>query len=458
MRYKGGGSYDGVSEPVRRPSPVSLLTLREIRGYIRGHHAIAMTVTFVLLYALGSMVIGGMLVFANLGGGYEVQVLWGSALGTQPWLYPGILIVAPWGVVALPFFQTLAMGIVAIGVGLGMAVAVLLGVDLVRNRRRAAARPASVGTIAGLTPAMIALVTLGACCSTTAAATAGVWVVAQVSGSSADNLLYNNWFLGAFQIVVVWVALIAQEIVLGIYGGLLGLRKETEETARYVAPPVERRYLAATALRLGLLVGGITWSLAMLVEWTQPLQGGSDIVMPIRWVVQHQVPALLAILAALFPRGVYDTICETLRNAFGSVLRGLFVLGGLTLIIGTPPPLAGAGLEGFGNELLGLFGLPASSGAVPPVFPWGPDLLFRWGLQYLLVGGFSLAVGLFPDRTLSVLLWGLGRFESTRTPTGDFVVGSPTAIPSTETPALSGSTIGRSTPAGSPAGVAADGP
>ena len=419
-----------MSEPVRRPTPVSLLTLREIRGYIRGHHALAMMVTFVVLYALASMVIGGMLVFADFGGGYVVQFLWGNTHGTEPWLYPALLIIAPWGVVALPFFQTVAMVIVSIGVGLGMTVAVLLGLDLIRNRRRASARPASAGTIAGLTPAMIALVTLGACCSTTAAATAGVWVVAQVSGSTSENLLYNNWLLGAFQIGVVWVALIAQEIVLGIYGGLLGLRGEAPVASRYVVPPIDRRFLAATALRIALLVGGVTWSLAMLVAWTQPFPPGPAAAMPFNGIVEHQVPALLAILAALFPLGTYRTITHTFRNLFGSALRGLFDLGGVLLLIGAPPPLAAAGIEGFGNELLGLLGLPAGGGAVPPVFPWGPDLAFRWGLQYLLLGGFALAVGLYPGRTLGLLLHGVGHIEPERSPPVSTDAFVPAGVPS----------------------------
>ncbi len=58
---------------------------------------------------------------------------------------------------------------------------------------------------------MIALVTLGACCSTTAAATAGLGVIAQASGTSIDELLANNWYIGVFQILVLWIALIAQE-------------------------------------------------------------------------------------------------------------------------------------------------------------------------------------------------------------------------------------------------------
>ena len=134
------------------------------------------------------MLLGGMIVLARFSGGYSVLLLWGNALGLQSWNYPGLLIEAPWGFVVLPFFATLSMILVSVGVGLGMAVALLLGAQLLREHRATAGRPTTTGAIAGLTPAMIALVTLGACCSTTAAATAGVGLVAQSSGSSISNL------------------------------------------------------------------------------------------------------------------------------------------------------------------------------------------------------------------------------------------------------------------------------
>ena len=414
-RYKSPRGCEAVSEGRGLGSPLSLLTLREVRRYIRRSHAIAMTVTFVVLYALGSMVLGGMLLFANLSGGYQAILILGNGLGTNSWSYPGLLILAPWGIIELPFFATLSMVVVSIGVGIGMAVAVLLGVALVRSRRRTSGRPASVGSIAGLTPAMIALVTLGACCSTTAAATAGVGLVAQVSGSTTDNLLLNNWFLGVFQMAVVWVALVAQEIVLRVYGGLLGLtgKPTAEPSVRYVAPPVDRRYLAGGLLRVGLLVGGITWSLAMLVEWTSVDPLAASGALWFRWIGEHQLPAFLAVFAALFPSGTYVALGGNGSRRAVLALRVAAVVAGLALLVGAPPPLAGAGVEGFVNELMAVLGLPAAWGAVAPVFPVGVDLAFRWGLQYLLLGGFSLAFGLYGARALVPIRWTVGRLEST---------------------------------------------
>ncbi len=392
-------------------SPLSILSLREIRRYIRRSHVIAMTVTFVVLYALGSMVVGGMLVFANLSGGYQVLLILGNGLGTQPWNYPGLLILAPWGFVELPFFATLSMIVVSVGVGIGMAIAVLLGVALVRSRRASVRRPASVSSVAGLTPAMIALVTLGACCSTTAAATAGVGLVAQVSGSSTGNLLLNSWVLGAFQMVIVWVALLAQEVVLRVYGGILGLSGGAEEEAIYVPPRVDRRFAISALVRTALLVGGITWSLTMLVEWTATDPIHASAALWFRWIVIHQLPSFLAIFAALFPKGTADFVRRQTASPGPWVLRGLAAAAGIVLIAGAPPPLAGWGIEGLGNELMGVFGLPAAWGAVVPVFAPGADLFFRWGVQYLAVGGFSLAVGLLGARAFVPVTWSVGRWD-----------------------------------------------
>jgi hypothetical protein len=398
-----------VSDGPRFASALALVTLRSIRRYVRRSHAVMMTVFFTIVYALGSMTLGGMLLLAHVGGGYTVEVLWSSGTGLQSWNYPGLLVVAPWGVVSLPFFATVAMVLVSVGVGIGMTVAVLLGVALVRRRGKSAGQPAAVGSLAGLTPAMIALLTLGACCSTTAAATAGVGLVAQVSGSSTDTLLLNNWYLGVFQVAVVWTALIAQELLLRVYGGLFGLPTDSAAATATPSPPrLGRRFLVGSTLRVGLLVGGVTWSLAMLVDWTSVAPTSASVTDWVRWVVQHQLIAFLAILAALFPRGLAATFARAAGTSVGRLTRGVLLVAGLSLAVGVPPPIAGWGVEGFGNELMGLFGVPAGWGAVAPVFSPGLDLYFRWGVQYLLLGGFSVAVALAPARALSPIQWSVG--------------------------------------------------
>jgi hypothetical protein len=355
-----------------------------------------MAVFFAIVYALGTMVLGGMLIIARVPGGYTTEILWGNALGTGSWNYPGLLLVAPWGVVSLPFLATVAMIIVSAGVGIGVSVALVIVVRLLRDRRAAGSGAGTVGTVAGLTPAMIALVTLGACCSTTAVATAGVGLVAQASGSSLNNLLVNNWYLDVFQVSIVYVALIAQELILRVYGGLLGL---TGAGAAVGAGPTSlpipsRPSLTAAALRAALLLAGLTWSLAMFAEWTgtsPPLGSGA---LWFQWVMQHQLLGDFAVAVALFPNAILGALQ---RSSFAPrVLRAGLLVAGVSLLVGTPPAVAQAGAPGFLNELFGVAGLPASWGAVSPVFGLGLALIARWGFQYVLLGAFAIAVAVAP--------------------------------------------------------------
>lgn len=386
-----------MSEPPTHPSPLQLLTLHEVREYLRRSHGIGLAVFISVAYALGSMVLGGMLTFARFPGGYSFLLLWGNALGLQPWNYPGLLIEAPWGFIELPFFATIAMILVSAGVGLGMAVAIILGVRLIRDRKGSAGRPAATGTIAGLTPAMIALVTLGACCSTTAAATAGVGLVAQASGTSTSNLLLNNWFLGAFQIVVVYVALIAQELLLRVYGSLFATNDPGFAASSAPARALDRRALATAALRAVLLAAGVTWVLTVLADWTTVNPSSASAALWFNWTVEHWLLGGLAILAALAPRTVRQWARSAASTSSGLILRAVLLVGAWTLGGWVPPPLAGAGVEGFGNELLGALGGPSSFGAVTPAFAWGSTLFLRWTFQYLLLAGFAATVSVTPN-------------------------------------------------------------
>lgn len=359
-----------------------------------------LAVLIATAYALGSMALGGMLVLAHLSGGYTFTILWGNALGLQNWNYPLLLIEAPWGFVVLPFFATLSMVLVSVGVGLGMAVAILLGVQLIREHRVSTARPAATGAVAGLTPAMIALVTLGACCSTTAVATGGVGLVAQASGSSSANLLLNNWYLGVFQVVVVYVALIAQELLLSIYGSLFGKNDPRFVDSTEPSRPLNGRAVATAALRAGLLAAGVTWALAVVATWTTTDPMNASAGLWFNWLFEHWLVGGLAIATALSP-----STARSWTGAFGSAVprflaRAMLFASAFALGLWVPPPLAGAGVEGLGNEVLGSLGFPGPFGAVAPAYPWGLVLALRWGFQYILLAGFAGAVALSPERVL----------------------------------------------------------
>lgn len=430
-----------------RSSVLSLLALREVRAYLRRSRAVAMTVFLGLVYALGSMTLGGMLVLTHVRGGYTTEILWGAGSGQGSWNYPALLIVAPWGVVSLPWFATWATILVSIGVAIGMSVAVLLTVQLVRQRRSTTRGPTAIGSMAGLTPAMLALVTLGACCGTTAAATAGVGVVAQISGTSTTHLLVNNWFLGVFQVAVVWIALLAQELLLRVYGDIIGISGRTTASSDpvYRPPPMDRRFLVGSLARVGLLVAGVTWGLAMLVAWTNQPPGSASAAQWSAWILQYELVALLAVLAALFPREIARWFAGGAPHVLTRSFRGVLLLAGLSLVTWVPPPLAGWGIEGLGNELLFLLGAPSTWGAIAPVFGPGLALYARWGLQYLVLGGFAAAVGLVPATALRPLLWTVGRpgTAGETTPAED-----PYARPNSRLGLPTGSTSVGSSPAG----------
>jgi hypothetical protein len=448
--------------------PVALLTLRTVRRFIARSHARVAVVFFALLYALGAMTWGGMLDLVRTPFAYSIIYVGYSGVGGQAWNYPGLVITAPWGVITLPFFATVTMLVSAVGVGIGMTVAFLLVVRLIRPQSQAARQSATVGTLSGLTPAMLSLVTLGACCSTTGVATAGVGLIAAASGTSVAALLLNNWYLGVFQVAAVWVALLAQELLLVVYGGLFGL--EPLPGAARSPPRYDRRFVVGASLRGVLFAAGFIWLLGPLADWTSIAPLGAGAGMWFRWVFQHEILGSVALGAALFPVGASEVfgrvrqgvgrVSVALVLAFGLLLAlglllwlfevgtyaGLvgvvvtvpviawgiatwarpgayYVLGGFTLVaalatlLWVPSILAAGGVDPLFNQLLGALGAPASWGATGSNDA-GLSLYLRWALLYGLLGLFGALAVLDPRRAFRPLLWTVGR-----------PVGSPAAAP-----------------------------
>ncbi len=390
-----------------RPKPgfdfSGAIYLREVRRFLARTHTAPVAAFFAVLYALGSMIWGGMLTIVPLRGGWTAEILLGNGGGSAWWNYPGLLVVGPWGVLALPFFPTIAMIAVALGVGLGMAVAVALIVRLVRPSPHEVARSKAVGVATGLTPAMISLVTLGSCCTTAAAATGGIGLVAQASGSTTANLIVNNWYLGVAQVAIVWLALFGQELLLTVYGGLLGLRSVDPRVVRAEAPPLDRRWAAGALLRGALVVGGLLWSLSMLAEWTNQDPFASGAGWWYQWLVQHQLLAAIAVAAGFFPAGTLR-FARALRAGTGRIVGAVIVVGALSLLVWLPAPLPSWGLDSLGSQIAGLLGAPAAWGGIAPGPVTGAGLGFRWAFEYLLPSVFALALVLRPDRAFDPLL------------------------------------------------------
>jgi hypothetical protein len=195
----------------------ALLALQWTRASLMGRAYRILVGLIGVGYALGAMLYSGMLYIPghplNIPYFFFVEPAGHGAPGN----YPAILAGGPYFQVDLPMISTILMTLTAAGVGLGMGLAVRLVVRLLRDRKNLHFGSTAARSAIGLTPAMVALVTLGACCSTTAAATAGLSLAARLGGGAASAVLANTWYLGAIQLSVVYVALLAQEHLVRVY-------------------------------------------------------------------------------------------------------------------------------------------------------------------------------------------------------------------------------------------------
>lgn len=372
-------------------------TLERSRRLVSSRGGRAMAVFFGLAYALIALLEGQMLVLAPNRGSHYVLLLSSNGSGTEAWNYPAVIVSEGWGTLTLPFFSSISMVVVSAGVGLGMSVAVLLALGLRRDQQAAARQGTAVGGLVGLSPALLALVTLGACCSTTAAATAGLDVIARTGGSTPGALLATSWVLGAFQMLALWIALVAQEELLRAYGLLRGSVEPAE------AAPVRSTAASPSIglLRLLLALGGGALALSTLLDWASVNPLSASPATWTQWLLLQELVGITALGLALFPVGTLRLALARTRSSVA--LRSVVLLGSAVLLGWTPAFLAASGLHGLGNELLGAFGFPPATGAVVPAAPLGLDLLLRWLLVLGLPGAIGLFYGLAPQR-LSYLL------------------------------------------------------
>ncbi len=367
---------------------LAVLTLKETRASVRTRRQWGLAAAVAVLVGLVALWVGGMLTVVPTQGTYTVEIIWwGPNAG---WFYPELLIVQSFGIVQLPWFPTLAMLVVAGGAGLGTTASVgLLRRALAARRQRRASGEVG-GVAAGAGPGVVALATLGACCCTGCTATGGLALVAAVSGSSAGQLVELGWFLPLYQLAIVYVALLAQE---------RAVRRSRE--ASLVPAPLGARSLAGVALRIGLLIAGITWSLAMFVEW-----GSTDIwTAPAglwyHWLFEHQLLAGLALAAALFPDELASFAVRSARGIGGRAVRAGWALAAFTWGVGVPPALVALGLGGLVNELLGG---PGAGG-------WTAALAFHYAFQHALLSAFAMVFAVRPELAVRPLLWSTARPE-----------------------------------------------
>ncbi|MGI0053399.1 MAG: hypothetical protein ACRECR_03970, partial [Thermoplasmata archaeon] len=382
----------------------SLLTLARSRRMLRAPLAWLLFGTVAVVYAFVALLVGGMLGLGPTAQSSTTVLILTS--GSSWWNLPALIVITPNALLILPYFSTLAMVAVTIGVSLGMTVAVLLGLRLRAAQSPARRRSTAVSSTAGLTPVLIALVTLGACCSTTAAATAGIGLAAQSSGTSVDAVLAADWYLGVFQIVVLYVALLAQEELVEVYA-LFGDPEDPLHRPVLEPAPLGTRAVASAVLRLLLVAAGVTWALAAVAAWTTTDPLTASAASWADWILLHGAVSAVAISAGLSPRGAREIWVGPGPARW--LLRGSVGLSGLLLLAYLPTPAPGLGLYGLANVLLGLLGASGGSGAVVPALGVGPALFTSLALQYGLLGAFALAVALLPERAFGPVLWSAAR-------------------------------------------------
>jgi len=418
--------------PARRSELWSLVALRETRQALAPRRYRLLVAATAIIYAIVAMLVGGMLYIASS----PFDLHWFFYVYPKgpgpPWSYPAIIAGGPYFFLDLPLLSGILMTLVSAGIGLGMALGIVLGARLLHRRRSRQFGPATLGTAAGLTPAMIALVTLGACCSTTAAATAGIGIVARSSGTSPAVALANAWYLGVFQLVVVYVALLAQEQLLRIYRFAVEPHSSSEPPAPIArgASRIDRTSIVGGVLRVVLVVVGLTWLLSVLTLGFDTAGARPPPLVEIGGVLQRVGPGLLAVVAGLFPERLVALGAGTRRKALSASLRSLMVVLGASLVAWIPPPWSGPGFCGLANELLGFAGFPSGWGAVTPPAIGLVALVLRWSLQFLLLGLFTVVVGLSPEAATKRLLG-----ASSRPDRGEV---APTTTSTSPTPSDSG--------------------
>lgn len=382
-----------------------LIFLRRTRALVGGRQGLALVAGVGAIYALVALLVGGMLQFVPTGArGTSVQVL--SYASTQWWNFPALLVVTPSAVLELPYFATLTMVVAAAGVGLGMGAGLVLAYRVFRRPGRAPAGAGAAGTVAGLTPALLALLTLGACCSTSAAAVAGVTAIAQSTGTSPNTLFVQTWFLNVFQLVILGVALLAQERLVTLYGALVGIELRPApagaEATRSSTGTLRVR-LPVVALRVVLVAAGTLWALAGLIELTAPPGDGPTTALVAVVLLQHPLLGGIAIGAGLAPASLLALTRP--RDLYGlpGVFRLLLILIGLSVAVGVPPPLVGWGASGLGNEILGARGVSPAGGGTPIPAGDPATLAIAYAVLFAGIGLFAVAVALDPRRWIGRL-------------------------------------------------------
>ncbi len=368
----------------------SLASLRQTRALLRTRRGRLAVAGIAVGYVLVSMLIGQMITFPPIQGPALLQF---KLSGDPWWDFPELFVFSSGFALDLLLLPTLTMVLVSLGVGIGATAALFTLAPRLRTHPLETHRAATATSSAGAGAAVAGLATLGACCCTSCAGAVGVAVIAAASGTSMAVLLRESWYLDLFQLVVVAVALLAEERT---------LRLSPDDCP--VPPRMDWKFAVGAIVRISLLIAGITWSLAMFVEWTYKPPLSASAVTWYHWIFEHQALSLLAITAGMFPKEFAGWIQNIFRHPEGWGLRLVLLEAGITWGLWVPPLFTGVGLGGLFNEMMAFYLVPAPWAAVAPDSPLGPGLVFHWVFQHALLAGFAIVVAVRPHLAMAPLL------------------------------------------------------
>jgi len=204
-----------------RSAWISRLIVPRTRALVRGRRERLLVAGIATAYLAIALFVGGMVDLVPTGERGVTFVLLTNLHSPAWWNYPALLILTPGGLAIFPLAPTLAMGGVAVGVGLGMGSGVALARRVVRDRDAdRTGRDGARSSFAMMTPAMLAVLVLGACCSTGAAAAGTIGLLSGSTAGSYTEILTTSGALDLLQLGVLYLALLAQEHIIMVYAGL----------------------------------------------------------------------------------------------------------------------------------------------------------------------------------------------------------------------------------------------
>lgn len=283
-------------------------------------------------YVLGSMFLGGMLVGP---GPSSSQGLGLAEIGPT-----GARLATPAFVLSFPWVAGSFSVLIGAAVGVGLSAGILLARRVLAVFRAPSAGVAPASAVAALTPAMLALVTLGACCSTL---TAGVGPgAASLAGGLGSGPAASALF-GGLQLGLLATSLLVQERIIQTFAQPLALSRPSEVRSRPREWLSGRRFLDGAGFQVPVLASvplGAFALTATLVDSPGLPLGGSILgqllhVGPSAWLLFLALvtPATLVLVAERGGLGRALDLVRALGRGVGSQYVGpaRFAGGGPTV-------------------------------------------------------------------------------------------------------------------------------